>query len=538
MNVRPAPIAIAVASLLSACASAPSQPDAARATQGMVQRQDLEIVDCLLPGQVRQLGGASYLTQRRPIRTTTSECRIRGGEYVSYDRADLRSSLRIWMAAAEAGDPEAQTTVGEIYERGLGTEPNYEAAIVWYRKAADQGNSRALFNLGTLYEQGLGVPADKLEALNLYRRAWGLPEDSVMFQSAARREQEEVRRQLEAQIQEKDSQLQLLQKQLAELEREVARRPGPEAQARTQGEIATLKKLIATLQAEQRVSAERLADVPRLRTPSATTNAQAAASATATERKAGGLNYGRYYALVIGNQHYRSMEALETPLSDASRAAKVLESRYGFTVQILEDANDVTMLKALNDLNAVLKPEDNLLIYYAGHGTRLSNGSMESGYWLPVNADPPPLDTFWLPNEQVTGHLGRLSAKRILVIADSCYAGLLSSDPSYLFIDEKAGYTSDYIAHKLTKRSRLLMSSGGNQPVLDTGGGANSVFANALLAELESNDKVLSAPELFTRIRKRVEVAAAQNKLVQKPEFKTIKGAGHEVGDFFFVPKG
>jgi hypothetical protein len=81
------------------------------------------------------------------------------------------------------------------------------------------------------------------------------------------------------------------------------------------------------------------------------------------------------------------------------------------------------------------------------------------------------------------------------------------------------------------------MSSGGNQPVLDTGGGANSVFAKALLDELDANNKVLSAPELFTRIRKRVEAAAAQNKLVQKPEFKTIKGAGHEVGDFFFVPK-
>jgi hypothetical protein len=34
-----------------------------------------------------------------------------------------------------------------------------------------------------------------------------------------------------------------------------------------------------------------------------------------------------------------------------------------------------------------------------------------------------------------------------------------------------------------------------------------------------------------------VEVAAAKNKFVQTPEFKSIKGAGHEVGDFFFVPR-
>lgn len=537
MCSRSSLIAIAVAALTAGCGSSPTEDEASRATQGMVQRQDLEIVDCLLPGQVRQLGNTSYLTQRRPIRTTTSDCRVRGGEYVSYDRADLKSSLRIWMEAAQAGDAEAQTNVAEIYERGVGTEPNYEAAVIWYQKAADQGYARALFNLGTLYEQGNGVPVDKLRALNLYRQAWGLPEDSVMYQSAARQEQEDLRRELETQIQEKDGQLQLLQKQLKQLEGELARRPAGDAQAQAQGEIASLKKLIANLEAERRVSSQRLAQSPRVRTPSATGMNEAAAKPQAEVRKAGGLEYGRFYALVIGNQHYRSMDSLETPITDAQRAASLLAVKYGFTVQMLEDANDVTMLKALNDLNAVLQPEDNLLIYYAGHGARLRNGRMESGYWLPVNADPPPLDTFWLPNEQVTGHLGRLSARRILVIADSCYAGLLSADPSFLFIDEKIGYTNDYIAYKLPKRSRLLLSSGGNQPVLDIGGGQHSVFAKALLDELEANQKVLPAPELFVRIRKRVEAVAAQNRLVQKPEFKTIKGAGHEVGDFFFVPK-
>jgi hypothetical protein len=33
-----------------------------------------------------------------------------------------------------------------------------------------------------------------------------------------------------------------------------------------------------------------------------------------------------------------------------------------------------------------------------------------------------------------------------------------------------------------------------------------------------------------------VEERAAAIKFEQTPEFKTIKSAGHEVGDFFFVP--
>jgi hypothetical protein len=515
---------------VAASAAAPS------ATQGMVRRADLEIVDCLLPGQVRQLGNSTFLSQRRPIRTTASECSIRGGEYVAYDRADLASALRIWMQAAEAGDAEAQTNVGEIYERGLGVAPDHVLAAQWYQKAADKGYARAVFNLGTLYEQGLGVPQDQLKALNLYRQAWGVPADDIIYASAAAREQEALRQELEAAIAEKAAQLGLLQKQLKELQDELARKPAAEPRAESNKELEALKRWIAQLESERRRSTERLAGIPKTRTPQGVTELTPLPP-TADERTLAGMNFGRYYAIVIGNQDYQSIEDLETPRYDAARAARVLADKYGFIVQILEDANDVTMLKAINDLNAVLKPEDNVLIYYAGHGARLQTGRSENGYWLPVNAEAPPKDTYWIPNEQITGHLGRLPARRVLVVADSCYAGLLSTDPSYLFVGGDTPYSKEYVKYKLPKRARLLLSSGGDRPVLDEGSGGNSVFARAFLDELEANEGVLASPELFSRIRKRVEIAAARNKFVQTPEFKSIKGAGHEVGDFFFVPR-
>ena len=166
-----APAALVVASA--------TESDKAAATKGIVKRSDVEIVDCLLPGQVRQLGNSTFLSQRRPIRTTTAECSIRGGEYVAYDRADIKQALRIWMETAQGGDPEAQTNVGEIYERGMGVPPDFTQAAQWYQKAADKGYSRALFNLGTMYEQGLGVEQDQLKALNLYRQSWGLTEDNI-----------------------------------------------------------------------------------------------------------------------------------------------------------------------------------------------------------------------------------------------------------------------------------------------------------------------------------------------------------------------
>ena len=538
MNIRRISIASAAAfgaATLAAIALHPASSVAAAAAT----RQDLAVVDCLLPGQVRQLGSASYLTQRRPIKTTESDCRIRGGEYVAYDRADYKSALKVWMDSAEAGDPEAMTTVGEIYERGIGGAPNYPAAVIWYQKAADKNYSRALFDLGTLYEQGNGVDQDSLKALNLYRQAWGLPADSVMFESAARKQQEDLRAELEKSVAEKDAQVNALRKQLQRAESELSKRPTPgttSAPAQTSSaEVESLRKLVEQLEADRMSSKQKLAGLAPTRAPGAASSV-APLDREAMQRVVRGLDFGRYFALVIGNQHYQAMEDLKTPRTDVERIGRVLKEKYGFTVQMLEDANDVAVLQALNDLNRILKPNDNLLIYYAGHGYRLQAATGTSGFWLPVNADPPPTDTFWIPNEQITGHIGRIGARRVLVVADSCYAGLLSSEPSFLFLDSNAQFSLDYVKLKLPKRARLLLSSGGDEPVLDTGGGGYSVFAKAFIDVLEANTELMPSPALFSQVQSRVKVAAARENFKQVPEFKSIKGAGHEVGDFFFVP--
>jgi hypothetical protein len=539
--------------VVAACASSPSSAPQTSSSASPLDKSlvvaDLAPVDCLLPGQVRQLGDRTYMTARRPIKTTAADCRLRGGEYVAFDRADYKSALKVWMPAAEAGDPDAQTNVGEIFERGLGTEPNYAAALTWYRKAADAGYSRAQFNLGTMYEQGLGVEANQLEALNWYRRAWGLAADDVMFASAAKREQEALRAQLNESLQQKDAQIDLLRRQLSDLQKKLAQ--SSDAQGQASREASTLKTLIQQLEEQQAEDRKKLAAMPA---PS-TAVAQADAPIKTREPKAipapapqiatsarvlKDLDFGRYFALLIGNQNYQQMESLNTPHSDVMRAKQVLEQKYGFTVLTVEDGDNVAVMQAINDLNDIVGENDNLLIFYAGHGSRLESGKNETGYWLPSNAEQPPRNTFWVPNEFVTGHLARIKAKRVLVVADSCYAGLLSTEPSFLLVGDNAPqYTNpQFLKLKLTKRSRLLLSSGGDSPVLDGGAGSHSVFARAFLDALDANAGVMGGPDLFLKIRDQVRAAAARANFSQTPEFKTIKAAGHEVGDFFFVPLG
>ena len=513
-------------------------PEAARIAE-------LQVVDCLLPGQVRQLGRRTFMTPRRPTRTTAADCEVRGGEYVAFDRADYKTALKVWMPAAESGDAEAQVNVGEIFEKGLGTDPNYEAALIWYEKAAEQGNTRAQFNLGTLYERGLGVAPSKVQALNWYRKAWGMAEDDVMFTSAAAREQDALRASLSNALQEKQAQIDVLTQQVGQLERSLgdmqAQADAESAAAQAADlQVKTLKRLIADLESQQIETQAELDAIPKTRAPTAakSPDPEVRNVANADGRVYKDMDLGRYYALLIGNADYGVLEDLDTPLNDITRARRILEDQYGFTVITIENSNNIELMEAINDLYDVLGENDNLLLFYAGHGNRLQTGSNEIGYWLPSNAEQPPRNTYWVANEFVSGHLSRLKAKRILVVADSCYAGLLSGEPSFLLLGDSAPAYDDpeFLRFKLGKRARLLLASGGDKPVLDGGGSGHSVFARAFLEELENNDGILAAPELYLKVKDRVSDAAEQYDFDQTPDLKTIKAAGHEIGDFFFVP--
>jgi len=535
---------------LLACAApspTPTIPDSAKV-------DDLYIVDCLLPGQLRALGNTTYMTPRRPVRTTVADCRIRGGEYTAYDRADYKTALKIWLPAAERGEPEAQNTVGEIFEQGLGTESNPTLAAVWYRRAAEQGFKAAQANLATLYETGRGVPKDRVEAMNWYRKAWGISDDELVLKSSSQAE------------------LVAVAAENARLTDEVvAARSAAEAAdlAATAAELArqqTAQSLAATAESLEQLQAERSALAAQVEELSAQTapapigneEPQVASAPVPVElpdntlpadwpvtemaqspgepvdRVAAGKNFGRYFALLVGNSNYQFLDDLGTPVSDIARVAEVLEVRYGFQVRMIKNADNTSVLRALNELYDELGPEDNLLIYYAGHGSRRADGEYQSGYWLPINAEPEPNDTYWVPTEQVGAHLARIKAKRALVIADSAFAGLLSDNPAFFMVRDPSVLNSEaYINLRFPNRARLLMTSGVDRPLEILPDRNNSVFADALIETLERNQGVITAPALYASV-----IGALESRRPDlDPEFKAIKRAGDEVGDFFFVAR-
>ncbi|MGH6959469.1 MAG: caspase family protein, partial [Dongiaceae bacterium] len=244
--------------------------------------------------------------------------------------------------------------------------------------------------------------------------------------------------------------------------------------------------------------------------------AQAATQAAALPPELANLDYGNYHALVIGNDMYRSLPRLGTAVGDAEAVAKELERNYRFNVRLLTNATEEDIIGALSDMRRELAWNDNLLIYYAGHG------------WYDRDAEPVDASednqAHWISNADVTNALKALKAKHILVVADSCYSGTLARSANISLRG------IDYIERIVKKKARTVLTSGGLEPVLDAGGEGHSVFAHAFLAALEENDGVIDGQEVFRRLRDPVVANAPQT-----PEYGEIRGAGHDGGDFIFV---
>lgn len=75
------------------------------------------------------------------------------------------------IAAASAGNADAEFEVATRYAEGSSVPANLAKAAVWYGKAAEGGNAIAQYRLASLYERGQGVAKDLVNAVNWYQRA-------------------------------------------------------------------------------------------------------------------------------------------------------------------------------------------------------------------------------------------------------------------------------------------------------------------------------------------------------------------------------
>ena len=114
------------------------------------------------------------------------------------------------------------------------------------------------------------------------------------------------------------------------------------------------------------------------------------------------------------NKNYQNLDKLNNSINDVREIKNLLEDKYNYNVTLIEDADEETIWKQLYNLRS-LKEEDNLLIYYSGHG--IIDKETDIGYWLPVDADPK-IPNRWISDIDIKSNLHAIRAKHIMVIAD------------------------------------------------------------------------------------------------------------------------
>ncbi len=245
-----------------------------------------------------------------------------------------------------------------------------------------------------------------------------------------------------------------------------------------------------------------------------------------------GYDFGAFRALLIANNVYpKGLPSLGSAVADAGELGRLLEARFGFTVEVLTDATRYQIMTALERSVRELGERDNLLVFYAGHGI-LEGGN---GYWAAYDSEPGATSA-WIPNSDVADLLRDAVARRVLLIADSCFSGsLVPTTPETVTVAPPEN--RDQVDQLLERKARQVLTSGALQPVLDAGSGTHSVFAAALLEGLAADGQAatIEARTLYLRLQAQVEDAAGKFGLEQQPQFAPLDL--DEGGSFFFVAR-
>ncbi|MCK4751459.1 MAG: caspase family protein, partial [Bacteroidales bacterium] len=244
-----------------------------------------------------------------------------------------------------------------------------------------------------------------------------------------------------------------------------------------------------------------------------------------------GIEIGKYIALIIGIDDYQGgWQPLKNAVHDAKAVENMLETKYKFDYVIpLYNgmATEEQIILQLNWLTEHVTPDDNVLIFYSGHGE--FNDRLNRGYWVPVDAQANSPHSY-ISNSDIQDYLAAINSKHTLLISDACFSGDIFRGETISIPKVK---TERYFREVHSKPSRQAITSGGIEPVMDGGKGNHSVFTYYLLQSLEKNDEIFfDASQLYSELK-----IPVVNNSSQYPDFQHIEDTGDEGGQFIFIKK-
>lgn len=233
----------------------------------------------------------------------------------------------------------------------------------------------------------------------------------------------------------------------------------------------------------------------------------------------------RRIAVLVGNNDYKMpIPGLDTPIADVEKIADVLRSRFGYEAQVVKNASKAQIIEALNRVATDAKPEDSVLLFYAGHGYLMDDTKM--GFWIPIDASVKTAAN-WISNTDISKLLAAIPSRQLILVSDSCFSGSLTRE-------QKVTYSGKPKPEEvLRRRSVLVFSSGGDEPVSDEGKDGHSIFAWNLIKTLDTATGTTPGYDVWKTVHGRV-----TKEFPQEPQYGAVVSAGHaEGGEYLFQPR-
>ena len=233
---------------------------------------------------------------------------------------------------------------------------------------------------------------------------------------------------------------------------------------------------------------------------------------------------GKNYLLAIGIDAYKHWKPLNNAVKDAKDFIDVLKTTYQFEEDHImtlfnEDATEDNIHTKMLNLVRSVKKEDNLLIYYSGHGHFIEE--LQQGYWVPVDAPKGESVRKYISNSDLVNYLKNIKSHHTFLIVDSCFSGTLMTQL-------RSGVRSERYP------SRRIFASGRNEVVEDGVAGQNSPFAAGIINYLKrNNDRSLKTTTLIEDVKSYLE----RQEIKQTPVDGRIKSLGDDGGEFVFYLK-
>ena len=235
------------------------------------------------------------------------------------------------------------------------------------------------------------------------------------------------------------------------------------------------------------------------------------------------------YAILFATDKYDHWNDLVNPVFDANTIANQLKEKYGFEVEVIENANQEDVFNKLADYSQrKYKPQDQLMVFFAGHG--YFDETFGEGFVVAKNSlENDRSRTSYISHSRLRTVINNIPCEHIFLAMDVCFGGTFDpviakerGDQTYLDANQ-----SEFLVRKLSYKTRKYLTSGGKSYVSDGVVGKHSPFAVKMLQALKESggtDQVLTLAEIKSYVEK----------LTPEPRFGSF-GEDNIASDFVFV---